>query len=130
MKYKILFLLAWLPLAVFSQEEEKEYYCEVYCSSTLGTREVTPYIDFGDKFIGKKNFANNDDCIPVDKEGKKMKFKSFAGILNWMADRGWKVIAQNFGIYGVKGTAYFLMSKKTTRENIKKDISLDGDLKK
>lgn len=127
MKYKLLLLL--LLVTGVCQGQERTYYCEIFCGVSVNSNEIEVYFDFGDKQLGKSR-GHNSKLEAIDETGQPIKFKSRADVLNWMSDRGWTFVSQNYYVmdkYEYSDEILIVMSKVTTREKIKDGIILKGD---
>lgn len=118
-------LIANVAFGQTDSTKVRTYYCEAYCVNH-NSKKTDVYLDFGD--IGPGAYGSlNDDWKPVDNTGKYIEFNFFANLVNWMADRGWSVVTQQFKFDSAFTTCYLLLSKKTSKNKIKEGIILKGD---
>lgn len=99
--------------------EKYPAYCCVMGYNALGFGKVKVQIDLGRK-------ANNKGFDSLyESDGKKMKFKSMMGVLNYMGERGWRCI-NNYPI--TKGNAqvvhYLLEKWVSSDEEITEGLTL------
>ena len=81
-------------------------YCTIVCSNFWGFGKVNATMDFG----GGKTWSESS-CTLLDEDGKKMKFTSTMGAVNYMAKRGWKLDRTVFLSLGKNSVLHYIMVK-------------------
>jgi len=108
-------ILSLCLLAIYGQAmaQERIVYCTIYAYNNLGNSRFKAQLDFGLQPINKSFMAIYDE-----ETGKKRKFNSHVALLNYMAERGWRVV-DSFRDSYTRGVSYipplvFLLEKKIT----------------
>lgn len=124
MKKIVLFIALLLPLMAAAQgvEGKRPVYCEVMgVFNALGKMRVQ--IDIGEHSYSKgfDNFYETD--------GKKKKFKSMVEVLNFMGEKGWRVVDTYNMMYSYKSQiVHYLMEKWISDDSqIKEGLILKED---
>lgn len=122
-------ILFFIVLAIFSLKVKAQalvtdadgrypVYCTIVCSNFWGVGKVDATMDFG----GGKTWIGSS-CTILDDNGKKMKFTSTMGAVNYMAKRGWKLDKTVFLTLGKSNVLHYIMVKQVkTDEEITEGI--------
>lgn len=107
-----------LCIGVKAQEREKRpVYCNVMGYSFFGFGKVKVQLDMGDyKYSSSRSY----DSI-YEENGKKKKFNTMMEVLNFMGERGWKVIGTYYITEGKSHVIHYLMEKWITDEEQRKE---------
>jgi len=89
-----------LLLAVNSLINAQEVYCELLGKGTLFSGKVKVSVDYG-----------NEVTYLKDTEGKKLKFESMIGAMNYMAENGWTYVNSYVVTIGDANVYHYLMRK-------------------
>lgn len=81
-------------------------YCTIVCSNFWGFGKVNAEMDFG----GGRTWTGSS-CTLLDDNGKKLKFTSTMGAVNYMAKRGWKLDKTIYLTKGTSNVLHYIMIK-------------------
>lgn len=111
-KFLFIVVLALLSLKAGAQalvtDADGRYpvYCTIVCSNFWGIGKVDATIDFG----GGKTWSASSSTLLGD-DGKKLKFTSTMGAVNYMAKRGWKLDKTIYLTKGSSNVLHYIMVK-------------------
>ena len=114
MKRLLLILFLCIPLVTNAQTEEKPYYIYniVYINVGLTKVGFTVDIDNGQTTERLK-----------DKDGKTIKFKTPAAVLNYLYSLGWEIYVNgNYKANHESNEYYWIMRKPCTKEEFEKTL--------
>ena len=126
---KVIFtlFLALISLSAMAQDEfqqggKRPVYCCVMGYNFWGIGKVKVQLD-----LGRKTNNKGFDSL-YDPNGKKMKFNSMMGVLDYMGERGWRCIDNYYITKGNSQIVHYLLEKWISSEDeITKGLTLKED---
>ena len=102
-------LMTFSVVSMMAQTEERHpVYCTIMGYNFWGVGKVKVQLDMG-KYTNTKGF----DSL-YDTDGKKMKFNTMMGVVNYMGERGWKCIGTYYVTRGSGNVVHYLMEKQVS----------------
>ena len=102
--------------------EKHPVYCCVMGYNFWGLGKVKVQLD-----LGRKTNSKGFDSL-YEQNGKKMKFNSMMGVLNYMSERGWRCIDNYYLTKGNTQVVHYLLEKWiSSEEEITEGLTLKED---
>lgn len=117
MKKIVLFIALLLPLMAAAQgvEGKRPVYCDMMAYNFWGIGKVRIILDMGDRKAGQEF-----ETI-LNENGKQRKFNTMMEALNYMGERGWRVIETYFLAEMKQKVIHYLLEKWITDESERKE---------
>ena len=117
MKRIILFLCLLLPMMAAAQENggKRPVYCDMMAYNFWGIGKVRIILDMGDRKAGQSFETIWDD------NGKQKKFNTMMEALNYMGERGWRVVDTYFISEMKQSVLHYLLEKWISDESERKE---------
>lgn len=126
MKKIILFILLFIPIAVFSQTHK--YYCEVTGTEKALVNGMKVIFDFGSNPTYNLWGDLNNKLKFVDDKGKEINFNTMVDAANYMEDKGWKFLQAYSSIRGGAEIEHWIFCKEAdSKEKAKEGIMTKDD---
>lgn len=111
---KLTFVLFFALLTNFvanAQNADNLIYCDLIVAHVAPSNKFAVQVDYGDAYSYLKQA---DERAIKDENGKKIEFNSPIHALNYMIDKGWKLVQLNIVQSDKSGFVYYhyLLSKK------------------
>ena len=113
----LLVLLAAMAAMAQSNEGKRPVYCDLMAYNFWGFGKVKVQLDMGDYAY---HSSRSYDSL-FDESGKKMKFNTMMEVLNYMGERGWRVIDTYYITEGRSKVLHYLLEKWIKEESERKE---------
>ena len=122
---KYLLLLALLTVCCFGRAQQKQVQYNAYCEVTVGNSGMDQFIvitfDFG--------YSRYPNALLFDEKGQPIKFRSPMDAVNYLGERGWRVVS-SYSLNDAKGSSrhYVLEKKVSDRKQVEAGLRLSPKL--
>lgn len=119
MKRVLIIIMALVCMTVSAQTNEgkRPVYCTIMGYNAFGFGKVKVQLDMGDYAY---HSSRSYDSL-FDESGKKMKFNTMVEVLNYMGERGWRLVDSYPLTIGRSNVLHYVMEKWIKDESERKE---------